>query len=423
MQIVTGAIRLLGARVAACFIGALALLTMAACGSQSQTATPTQQATQAATSVLVTAHATPSAQPVSPTAVATAVSAAMDTVVATVQATEQATGAATTGTSGAVGGTTTAGPASGKTYTNPVLAYDFPDPFVLEDNGMYYAYATNGAGKNIQAARSPDLVNWELLTDAMPALPSWAKLGGSFVWAPEVMKIGGKYVMYYVARDKASNKQCVGVATADKPDGKFKDTNTSALVCQADQGGTIDPDPFRDGDKLYLYYKNDGNCCAMPTRLWAQELAPDGLSLVGQPTQLIENNMPWEGSVVEAPSMWKQDNKYYLFFSANNYAGFEYAVGYASCASPTGPCQQAPENPILASRMKQQPLVIGPGHQALLQVGSQTWIIYHVWNVLSSGMRGSNRFMYIDRVDWKDGKPVVQGPTTGPQPAPSAGNK
>jgi beta-xylosidase len=304
-------------------------------------------------------------------------------------------------------------------FQNPVIKSDFPDPFVLEDNGSYYAYATNGSGKNIQAAHSTDLVHWELLPDAMPALPSWAKLGGSLVWAPEVIKIGPKYVMYYVARDKASNKQCVGVATADKPEGKYLDTNSAAFVCQSAEGGTIDPDPFRDGDKLYLYFKNDGNCCNKTTYLYVQELAPDGLSLVGEPTQLVHNDHAWEGGVVEAPTMWKQDGKYYLFFSANNYVGFQYAVGYASCKSPVGPCEDAPENPILASVMDKPPLVIGPGHQAIISdKEGNTWIVYHVWEVTSAGMRGSSRDMWIDRLEWKDGKPVVDGPTVNPEPEP-----
>lgn len=402
----------LGTRVSACMIGVLVLLSLAGCGGESPTVTPTLSVSVPPTST-APLQATPQ-QLVTATPISTATTAS--TGMATT------TEAAPTGTpamGGVTGtGTTTAGSSSGKTYTNPVLHSDFPDPFILQDNGTYYSYATNGAGKNIQAATSTDLVNWTMLTDAMPALPAWAKLGGSLVWAPEVIKAGDKYVMYYVARDKASNKQCVGVATSDKPEGKFKDTNTAPFVCQADQGGTIDPDVFRDGDKLYLYYKNDGNCCAMPTRLWAQELAPDGLSLTGQPAKLAENDVPWEGQVVEAPTMWKHDNKYYLFFSGNNYAGFQYAVGYATCQSPTGPCQDAPENPILASRMKEKPLVVGPGHQTLVQVGDQTWIVYHVWDVLSSGMTGSNRYMYIDRLDWKDGKPVVHGPTTDAEPAP-----
>jgi len=392
-------------------VGLLALLGLAAgCGD----ATPTVPVLPTEQPVASTPTSTPAQQSVALTST--------PIVAATIAAPSEATnaGPASTGTltPGSSSGQTTPAAPSGKTYTNPVLHTNFPDPFVLEDNGVYYAYATNGAGKNIQAARSTDLVTWELLTDAMPALPSWAKLGGSLVWAPEVTKASDKYVMYYVARDKASDKQCVGVATADKPDGKFKDTNPKPFVCQADQGGTIDPDVFRDGDKLYLYYKNDGNCCGMPTRLWAQELAPDGLSLVGQPSELVENNVPWEGRVVEAPTMWKHDDKYYLFFSGNNYAGFEYAVGYATCSSPTGPCQQATENPILSSRMTQKPLIVGPGHQTLVQVGDQTWIVYHVWEVLPSGMTSSNRYVYIDRLDWKDGKPIVEGPSTNAEPAP-----
>ncbi len=269
-------------------------------------------------------------------------------------------------------------------------------------------------------ARSKDLVDWELLSDALPALPKWAKLGGSLVWAPEVAKVAQNYVMYYTARDKASNKQCVGAAVAPKPEGKFKDTSDKPLVCQANEGGTIDPDPFRDGNKLYLYYKNDGNCCGYPTYIYAQELAADGLSMAGDPVRLIRNDQPWEGRVIEAPTMVQHEGKYYLFFSANNYAGVEYAVGYATCETATGPCKDAPENPILKSQLQQPPnMVIGPGHQAVIRAGNQDWLVYHAWEVLPSGQKGTRRQVYMNRLDWQNGKPVVEGPLTGPQPDPS----
>lgn len=29
---------------------------------------------------------------------------------------------------------------------------------------------------------------------------------------------------------------------------------------------------------------------------------------------------------------------YYLFYSANWYASYQYAVGYATCTTPVGPC-------------------------------------------------------------------------------------
>ena len=61
-------------------------------------------------------------------------------------------------------------------YTNPVIRWDFADPSVLKANdGWYYAYSTENLTIErlayIQAARSRDLVNWELLPDAMPEKP------------------------------------------------------------------------------------------------------------------------------------------------------------------------------------------------------------------------------------------------------------
>ncbi len=380
------------ARLMRLMVGLPLLGLLAGCGDQTPTVTPAPAANQ--TSAAQTSAATPTTAAQITAAPTTAIVAATTEAVAT--------------------------PASipPGSFQNPVLRQDFPDPFILEDNGTFYAYATNGSGHNIQLATSTDLLNWELQSDAMPALPTWAKLGGSLVWAPEVAKIGDKFVMYYTARDKASNKQCVGVAVSDKPDGKFKDSNTKPLVCQSEQGGTIDPNVFRDSDnKMYLYFKNDGNCCGISTNIYVQELAPDGLSLVGAgPTKLISNDQGWEGLVIEAPTMFKHDNNYYLFFSGNDYAGIPYAVGYATCKGPTGSCEQANENPILKSLLKSPP-VIGPGHQTLLQLGDQTWIVYHAWEV-SSGLKTSRRFVWMDKLNWKDGKPVVEGPTTTPQPAP-----
>jgi beta-xylosidase len=304
-------------------------------------------------------------------------------------------------------------------FQNPVLRQDFADPAILHVDDTFYAYATNAAGRNVMAARSTDLVNWELLPDAMPALPKWAKLTGGLTWAPEVIAIDGTYVLYFTTRDKASNKQCVGVATSAKPEGKYRDTGDQALVCQTDEGGTIDASPFRDADgTLYLYYKNDGNCCGIATYLYVQELASDGLSLVGEPTRLVRNDQQWEGGVVEAPTMVLHDGGYYLFFSANNYATHEYAVGYAVCESVMGPCEDAPENPVLASRLKPPPMVIGPGHQTVLDLDGQTWLLYHVWEVVGGSRRGERRLLWLDRLDWEDGRPVVRGPTTDPQPVP-----
>lgn len=345
----------------------------------------------------------------------TAIAVAPSATTAPPAATSPPTDAASTATSATQ---TTATPGPGE-FQNPVIRLDFPDPGIINVDGTYYAYATNGTGKNIQTAKSTDLVNWTQIPDTLPALPKWAMFTSGFVWAPEVIQLGDTFAMYYTARSREFDQQCVGVATSDTPDGRFADSRTEPLVCQTDEGGTIDANPFRDGDKLYLYFKNDGNCCGKTTYIYAQELAADGLSLVGEPVRLISNDQPWEGGVVEAPTMWKEADRYYMFYSANNYGDLSYSVGYANCDGPLGPCQDAPENPILKSAFDRVPAIIGPGHQTIIvDDDGEQWITYHHWEVLRGGIQGERRFLSLDRLRWEDGKPVIDGPTSGPQAVP-----
>jgi len=306
---------------------------------------------------------------------------------------------------------------------NPVIQTNFPDPFILKVDTTYYAYSTNSNSRNVPVATSEDLVNWSLGRDVLPGLPRWVNISRPDVWAPEVLRIGDEYLMYYTARDRASGRQCLGLAVSDSPTGPFRDRSETPFICQVDEGGSIDASPFRDADgTLYLYWKNDGNCCMMPTYLYGQQLSEDGRTLIGEPVRLIRNEKQWHGPVVEAPTMWLHDERYYLFYSGNVYSGEAYAVGYAVCETPLGPCQDAPENPILASDMTSQPLVVGPGHQTIIQdEAGDAWIVYHVWQLTASGSLTSNRQMWMDRLVWENGRPVVKGPTRAAQPGPVTG--
>ncbi len=302
-------------------------------------------------------------------------------------------------------------------FVNPVLDRDFPDPDTLKVGDTYYAYATNANGMNIQVARSTNLVRWETLNDGLPVLPRWASLQGGLTWAPEVTTTadGKSYVMYFTTRDAASDKQCVGVATSDKPEGPFKPRDDKAFICQADLGGTIDASSFVDEDGArYVLFKNDGNCCGMTTRLWIQKVSADGLALEGQPTALIENDQAWEGRVIEAPTLWKHGGKYYLFYSANSYAGLDYAVGYAVADSILGPYRKPLTTPLVASNLKTGPPVIGPGGQdVVVDKKGNTWLMYHAWdNTISY------RWLCLDPLVWEGDAPVVKGPSRVPEPAP-----
>jgi beta-xylosidase len=134
------------------------------------------------------------------------------------------------------------------------------------------------------------------------------------------MKIGDKWLLYCRATHRKRDVQCIGGAVADNPKGPFRDGSAEPLVCQLDLGGTIDADPFRDSDgKLYLYFKSDGNRIGKHTTIWGQQLAADGMSTLGAPVALVEDDKDWEWKLVEAPTMVRSPGGYQLFFSAAFY--------------------------------------------------------------------------------------------------------
>jgi beta-xylosidase len=129
----------------------------------------------------------------------------------------------------------------------------------------------------------------------------------------------------------------------------------------------------------------------------------------------VRQDAGWEGSLVEAPTLWREGDDLFLFYSANDYASEFYAAGYATCESPLGPCVDAPDTPILETNCE----AAGPGHQALVRdEEGDTWIVYHAWPPDAVGSVLPGRLMWIDPVEWVDGKPVVRGPTCTAQPVP-----
>lgn len=304
----------------------------------------------------------------------------------------------------------------GPSFTNPVYKQDFPDPHVIRVGETYYAYSTNMGGANIPVLTSADLVNWENLGDGLPALPKWAMLNFGNVWAPGVIQIEDQFVMYYVARDKEIDRQCIGVAVSDKAEGPYTNLSDNAFICQGDLGGSIDAYPFSDDDgKLYLFWKNDGNCCGLEVALWVQELSPDGLTLLGEPIKLIVRDQPWERPLIENPAVVKNDGRYYLFYSGNWWESHQYAVGYAVCETVTGPCEKPLTEPWFAFKAP----VMGPGGEAFFtDPKGNLWMAYHAWTGANVGYPAGKRSLHIDLVTFEDGRPVTNGPTSSPQPLP-----
>lgn len=355
-------------------------------------------------------------------------------------------------------------PATGRTYQNP-LPIEFGDPYVLKvKGGKYYMYGTGGGAKNGFAAySSADLVNWESTGQVYYAgnsngwSDSTAAWNGAY-WAPEVYEYKGKFYMFYSAQWKDNpNKELenfrIGVAVADNPAGPFTDLSNKPVF---DPGyPVIDANVLFDKNgRVYLYYSR---CCykhpvESEVAAWAKEkgwfdvveeswvygveLKPDFSGVIGEPVMLLrppvkmdDKQAEWESRSVtskeinrrwtEGSVIFKKGDTYYMMYSANYFGGKNYAVGYATSKSPLGPFTKAANNPVLQKNAEKGGVVTGTGHNSITYSpdGKEMLCVYHA----RTSVTGEQRVVFIDRMKiLKDGKLIVEGPTTEPQAIPGS---
>lgn len=291
-------------------------------------------------------------------------------------------------------------------FTNPVHAFNFADPQILQsDDGGFLAIATNGNGYNVQTLHSDDMVNWTEGDDALPTLASWSFPGK--VWAPEIIRwTDGTYRLYYTTRSPDPEWQCISVATSDTLEGPYIDESTEPFICELEEGGSIDQSPFIASDgTAWMYWKNDGNAKNVDTWIRVQQLTEDGLGVTGEVTDLMQQDLPWEGEIVEGPVVVEVDGLFHMFYSGNGYWTDRYAVGHATAPSPTGPFAKSGD-PVLVTN----DVAAGPGHNHMLEVDGQWWMVYHAWEPDFIGNDAIGRQMWLSAVEFDGAEVTVQEP-------------
>ncbi|MDB5069441.1 MAG: hypothetical protein JWM87_552 [Candidatus Eremiobacteraeota bacterium] len=288
-------------------------------------------------------------------------------------------------------------------YRNPVRPGDFPDPSVIRvgERGFYAVTTSTDWAPFFPIFRSTDLVDWELVGHVFAERPDWC--AGNF-WAPDFAEKDGRFYVYYTARKK-EGALCVAVATADRPEGPY--TDHGPLIGQ--RYGSIDAMAADDADgSRWLLWKEDGNAHNRPTPIWAQRLSDDGLVLLGEPAELLRNDAPWEGRLVEAPHVIRRNGWFYMFYSGNACCGEDcaYAVGVARARALAGPWEKCPHNPILASNEAFR----CPGHGAPVDDGKGNWYyLYHAYEQRPDAIY-VGRQLCLDAIDWNfDGWPSING--------------
>lgn len=247
------------------------------------------------------------------------------------------------------------------------------DPTVYVEDGKYYLYGTGPISDGFWVYTSTDLHHWSgpVGYDDGYALRGNTRdtYGSKGFWAPQVFKYGGKYVMAYTANEH------IAFAASDAPTGPFTQKSVAYLPAPLKE---IDPFMFFDTDgKAYLYHVrlDDGN------KIYVAPLNDDLTAVDEQQTRLCvsaekgwENTAKSEWSVCEGPTVVKDGDTYFLFFSCNDYRNPDYAVGYATAKSPLGPWKK--QGKPLFSRSDFG--INGTGHGDLFRDADGNWqYVFH----------------------------------------------
>ena len=290
-------------------------------------------------------------------------------------------------------------------YNNPVIKYSLPDPTVIKAaDDYFYLYATEDT-HNVPIYRSKDLVTWRYagtaFTDAtrpMDFVPN-----GS-IWAPDINYINGQYVLYYSKSEWGKTWECgIGVAVSDRPDRGFHNAHKLFISSEVNIENCIDPFFIQDNGKNYLFWGSFHD-------IYGVELTEDGLAVKeGATPQKIA------GGLIEATMIVKHDNYYYLIGSAGSCcegAKSTYRLVMARSRNLFGPYVDRDGRSAVGDNfsplLNKSPEVYGPGHcsEFVEDDAGNTWVLYH-------GFQANNvdagRVTYLDKVEWRDGWPTIQG--------------
>jgi len=289
---------------------------------------------------------------------------------------------------------------------------DYPDPSVVKIGDTYWASATTSNWMPAYPIlKSTDLINWQTVGNVFNKLPGWADF---YFWAPEISYDNGKVYMYYAAH-KTGGNLCVGVASADKPEGPYKDHGP--LICQ--EVGSIDAFPIRDEQgKLHLVWKEDGNSVGKPTLIWVQEMNEERTLLLGVKKELFRNDLQWESNLVEGVSMMRHGEYLYAFYAAAACCGpgCSYTSGVARSKTLMGPWEKYSNNPVL----KNEGVWKCPGHGTPIEKDGKFYFLYHAYDTAGTVYTGRQGLLkefiftadnWIKFIDEEVAVPVMQKKT------------
>ncbi|MEG8946299.1 family 43 glycosylhydrolase [Rosettibacter firmus] len=294
-----------------------------------------------------------------------------------------------------------------KTYMNPIIPGDHPDP-TLTKVGKYFYTSGSSFNPTPKIYRSTDLVHWEVI--AQPVSASWSGYGdspGGGIWGGHMVYYKGKY-WHFFGRGGGS----MYFVTADNPEGPWSSPTQMRVPSNMPSGLGVDNSIFIDEDtgKWYLLTK-----AGQPNN-HIVELGDDG-----QPTGKVLdltwlNPQPYPFGWAEGPVMWKYKGFYYYSF-AQHLAGAQYVMRSDTLTDDKSKWTIISSNIFNGTRyFYNTPNHISP---AVMLNDSTSWVIAHSYHGNSLWYAQGRQGLLCQVKYNEQGFPYIQYPSNDGVPAPN----
>lgn len=294
------------------------------------------------------------------------------------------------------------------------------DPAIVHDprSQSFYVFSTgilrtpdDPGGIYVRRSGGTVAGPWES-TGEIP-VPEWTlEYGHNHLWAPDVVRVGDTFWLYYAASSFGSNTSAIGAMSTTTP---------GDLDSWVDHGPVVTSAPDPDAELHYNaidpnVFKAEGNWWIAFGSHW-DGIVLQQLGSMTEPTGPVHHLAARPGvqhNPIEAPTIVKRGNYYYLFTSWDRCcAGLDstYRIAVGRSTSLTGPYVDRDGVPLLEGggtillASGDTPDQVGPGGQDVLFHRGRHYLLHHYYDGAADGVIR----MQAHTLDWRQGWPQIAG--------------
>ena len=300
-------------------------------------------------------------------------------------------------------------------YQNP-LKSSGPDPWVYQQDGVYYYMNTTGV--DIQLWKTTDLGKLATAEHKVVWTPETGKAWSHEVWAPEITRWNGKWYIYFCADAGTNETHRVYVLENPSADPMQGTWSLKGKVADASDKWAIDPDVFEANGQHYIVWSGWEGDTDGEQRIYIAHMK-DPWTVDTPRVELSRPEYAWEKhddrkqdfqlKVNEGPEGMVHGNKLFVAYTGSACWSDEYAVGMLEAPLTADPLVKANWSKSPEPLLKKSPdhHAYATGHNGFFTApNGQSWIIYHA-NLEANQGCGDKRNPRLQPVTWDgNGMPV-----------------